>query len=235
MESTVAEPAEQASWWEDPIDVLFSPVALFRRRRNARLLVPLLMLLGAGILVYFLMLPVTDIVMRQSMAENPEAAAAMERFGLVFRIVGAIFAPVGLFIVLAWAALLLWGFGRLADLPTSFGRTLLIATYAGWVYIIAQILGAIIIIVLGGDAVTDLFSSLSFGVLRFTGTEGIPPTLVPLLGRLDVFVIWQAVLWGIGLSVFYGASRARAAAVAAGVWVLAALPEILMATLRPGA
>lgn len=233
MESTVAETTEQASWWEDPIDVLFSPVELFRRRRHARLLVPLLMLLGAGVLVYIIMMPATDVIMRQGMAENPEAAAAMQQYGTVFRVVGAIFAPVGLFLVLAWAALLLWGFGRLADMPTTFSRTLLIAVYSAWVYIIAQILASILIMVIGSESVTDIYSALSFGLLRFIGTEGMPPTLVPLLGRLDVFVIWQAVLWAVGLSVFYNASRVRAAAVAIAVWVLAALPEILMATVRP--
>lgn len=225
---------EPASWWEDPIDILLSPIALFRRRREAPLGPPLAMLLGAAMLAYVLMIPVTDLVVQATMAENPEAAAAMERFGTLFRVIGAVFAPIGMFFVLAWAALLLLAFGRLFDLPTTFGRTLLIATYAGWLLLIAQILGGLIIMLQGGEAAGDLLSALSFGVLRVTGTEGIPRPILPLLGRLDVFAIWQAVLWGIGISVFYAASRGRAAVIAATTWVCAALPEILMAALRPG-
>ncbi len=231
---TESQPIEQSSWWEDPIDVLFSPVELFRRRREAPLGPPLAMLLGAAILAYFLMMPVMDEVMRASMAENPEAAAAMEQFGAVFRIIGAIFAPIGMFVIIAWIALLLWGFSRLFDLPATYSRTLLIATYAAWVMLVAQILGSLLIMLIGGDNTTDLQSSLSFGVLRFTGTEGIPATLVPLLGRIDLFGIWQAILWGVGLSVFYGAARARAAGIAIIVLVLSALPEIVMAVVRPG-
>jgi hypothetical protein len=232
--SATETPIEQASWWEDPIDVLFSPVALFERRRHAPLGPPIAMLLGAAVLAYFLMMPVTTVVMQASMAENPEAAAAMQEFGTVFRVVGAIFAPIGTFVILAWVALLIWAFSRLFDLPATYGRALLIATYAAWIGLIGQILASVLIMITGTDGVTDLQSALSFGVLRFTGTEGIPDALVPLLGRIDLIAIWQATLWGIGLAVIYGAARMRAAGIAFAVLVLSALPEIIVAVLRPG-
>lgn len=235
MEPTPAsETAEtQSSWWEDPIDVIFSPAELFERRRDAPILPPFLMLLAASIIAYFIMMPVNEIVMRAAMAEDPNAAAAMERFGTMFRIVGAIFVPIGVSVGLAWAALLLFGFGRLFDIATTFRNAFLIATYAGWIYILAQLVGGVLLILLGGDNVPDVMAALSFGVLRFTGTEEIAPALVPLLGRLDLFVMWAAAIWAIGLRVVHGASRGQAIGTAAAAWVLSALPQIVMAALRP--
>lgn len=228
-------PSSTASWWEDPVDVFFSPTELFERRRNAPIMPPLLMLLAASVIIYFIMMPVNEAVMRAAMADaaNPEAAAAMERFGSMFRIIGAIFVPVGVSVGLAWNALLLFGFGRLFDLPTTYGRAFLIAIYAGWIFVLAQLIGGLLYLLTAGDNVTDVIAALSFGLLRFTGTEDMAPALVPLLGRLDVFVIWGAVLLAIGLKVFYGASRLQAAGTAVAVWVLGALPQVIMAALRP--
>lgn len=228
-------PREDAGgWWEDPIDVVVSPFELFRRRRTARLLPPVLILLAASFLLYLLMLPATDAIMRASVADNPEAAAAIERFGLLFRIIGGIFVPIGILFGLAWTAFLLWGFGRLFDVRAGFERAFLVATYAGWILVLAQLLAGLLLLVLGGDIGDDLTGALSFGVLRFLDSADMSPALVPLLGRLDVFSIWQAVIWAIGLTVLFGASRAQAAGTAAAAWVLAALPQVVMALLRPG-
>src|SRR5690606_40892550 len=88
----------------------------------------------------------------------------------------------------------------------------------------------------GADPGADMMSAISFGVLRFTGSEGIPRTLVPLLGRLDVFALWQAALWAIGISTIYRVPRSRGFLIAACVLVLSALPEVLLALLpQPGA
>ncbi len=227
--------ADGASWWEDPIDVITSPVELFQRRRNAPLGPPLGMIVAGAVVAYLIMLPVTGMVMEAQMAANPEAAAAMERFGTIFRVVGALFAPIGLLFVLAWTALLLWGFGRLLDVPAGFSRALLIAVYAAWIVLIGQLLGGVILMITGASAIDDLASAISFGVLRFTGTDGIPRTVVPLLSRLDLFALWQAALWAIGLSTIYRISRGRAAVIALVVLVLSALPEVLLALLpQPG-
>lgn len=222
-----------SSWWEDPIDVIFSPTELFERRRHAPIMPPLLMLLAASIVAYFIMMPVNEIVMRAAMSEDPNAAAAMEQFGTTFRIIGAIFVPVGVSVGLAWAALLLFGFGRLFDIATTFKDAFLIAIYAGWIYVLAQLVGGVLLLLLGGDNVPDVMAALSFGVLRFTGTEDVAPALVPLLGRLDLFVMWAAAIWAIGLRVVHGVSRGQAFGTAAAAWVLSALPQILMAALRP--
>lgn len=223
--------AEPASWWEDPIDAVISPVELFDRRRTASLGMPITMIVLGSILAYIALLPVTSMVMEAQMASNPEAAQAMQQYGTIFRIVGAIFAPVGMLLILAWTGLLLWGFGRLFDIRIIYSRALLIAVLAAWVAIIGQILGGVLLMITGADPGADLMSAISFGILRFIGSEGIPRTLVPLLARIDLFALWQAALWAIGLSTIYRVPRSRGFLVAGCVLVLSALPEVLLALL----
>ena len=227
---------DAASWWEDPIDAVISPVALFDRRRTAALGIPILMIVFGAILAYVVLLPVTSMVMEAQAASNPQAAQAMQQYGTVFRLVGAVFAPIGMLLILAWIGLLLWGFGRLFDVRIIYSRALLIAVLAAWVSVIGQILGGVVLMLTGADPGADMMSAISFGVLRFTGSEGIPRTLVPLLGRLDVFALWQAALWAIGISTIYRVPRSRGFLIAACVLVLSALPEVLLALLpQPGA
>ena len=228
--------AEPASWWEDPIDAVISPVELFDRRRSASLGMPIFMIMLGALLVYIVLLPVTGMVMEAQMAANPEAAQAMQQYGPIFRAIGAIFAPIGMMLVLLWIGLLIWAFGRLFDVRIIYSRALLIGVLAAWVAIIGQILGGVVLMITGGDPGADLMSAISFGLLRFTGTEGIPRTLVPLLGRLDLFAFWQAALWAIGISTIYRVPRSRGFLIAACVLVLSALPEVLLALLpQPGA
>lgn len=228
--------AEPASWWEDPIDAVISPVELFDRRRTASLGMPIFMIVLGALLVYIVLLPVTGMVMEAQMAANPEAAQAMQQYGPIFQAIGAIFAPIGMMLVLLWIGLLIWAFGRLFDVRFIYSRALLIAVLAAWVAIIGQILGGVLLMITGGDPGADLMSAISFGVLRFTGTEGIPRTLVPLLGRLDLFAFWQAALWAIGISTIYRVPRSRGFLIAGCVLVLSALPEVLLALLpQPGA
>lgn len=224
--------AAAGGWWEDPIDVVFSPFELFDRRRHARLLPPLLILVAASLLLYLLMIPATDAIMRAAVADNPEAAAAIDQYGMLFRFMGALFVPVGVLVGLVWTAFLLWGFGRLFDIGAKFDRAMLVATYAGWILVLAQLVAGLLLLAMGGDVATDLTGPLSFGVLRFVNVEELAPAMIPLLGRLDIFAVWQAVVWGIGLYVMFRASRVQAAGTAAAAWLLAALPQVLWAMFR---
>ena len=51
--------------------------------------------------------------------------------------------------------------------------------------------------------------------------------LLAFLGRIDVFAIWQAIVWAIGLRVIYNISMKRAAIIAAVVWFLLTVPNLL--------
>jgi hypothetical protein len=225
--------AEPASRWEDYVDVFFSPAELYRRRAHDRLAPPLLTLLLLGVIFYFVLLPANSIAMRASMPDNPDAAVMMERFGTLFQVIGSIFVPITYLIVIGAAAALLWLIGRFADIRTDFSRTMLIATYAGFVYLLAQVAGGVAIMI-HGEAGLDIFRHTSFGPLRFIGGAELDPVAAALLRRFELFTLWQTVLWAIGIAVIYNVSRARGLAVAFAAWLLLALPAVVMALLGIG-
>jgi hypothetical protein len=232
---TEGTPPEKTSRWEDYIDIFFSPAELFRRRASDRIAPPLLTLLGLAIVFYLIMLPAAGIIMRASLAANPQAAAVMNgRMGTIFMLMGSIMVPITYSIMLACTAFLLWLIGRIADTRTVFGRTMLIATYAGFVMLLSQVAGNVMILI-HGEAGLDIVRDVSFGALRFVGSKDMDQMTMALLRRFELFAIWQAVLWAIGLREIYKISTGRAAFIAAITWALFALPAVIMAALGLGA
>jgi hypothetical protein len=224
---------EQASRWEDYIDVFFSPAELYQRRAADRIAPPLLTLLALALLFYFVLLPANLMVMRASVADNPQAVQALEQFGTLMQIIGSVAVPITYLVVLVIAAAVLWLVGRFADIRIDFSRAMLITTYAGFVYLLAQVVGGVAVM-LHGEAGLDIVRHASFGPLRFAGDRDMNPVVMALLRRFELFTLWQAVLWAIGIAVIYRVSRARAFTVAAVTWLLLAIPTILMAVLGIG-
>jgi hypothetical protein len=223
----------KASRWEDYIDVFFSPAELFRRRARDGAGVPFLTLLALGLVFYFLLLPANTIIVRTSIP--PDAQAQLSERALNFMTyAGAIMIPIVYAIMILTAAALLWVGGRVADLRTEFSRTLLIATYAAFVLLLSQILGGVLVLI-QGEAGLDIVRHLSFGPLRFVGSADMDKVQMALLRRFDLFYIWQAVLWAVGLHVIYKAGYARAGAIAFVTWLLFAVPGIIGALLNFGA
>lgn len=227
--------AEKTARWEDYVDVFFSPRELYERRAGDRILPPLLALFAAGVLLYVIMLPVNRMMMEAAIADQPaDAREAAERFGVVFQFIGAIMVPVVLFITVAFAGFLLWGVSSTFGVTLAFRDALLIATYAAFVYLIAQVLAGGIILVTGANTV-DPVRDTSFGILRFVDTDAFDAVLIPVLRRFDLFAFWQAALWAIGVSVVARVSIGRAVLIAALAWILYAVPAVIWTALGIGA
>jgi hypothetical protein len=224
---------QTASRWEDYVDVFFSPADLFRRRAGDRIGPPLLTLLGLAVLFYFVLLPANRMVMTAAVSDNPEAAQAIGQFGTLFQLIAAVFVPVTYLIMIAAAAALLWLTARVSDVRADFSRTMLIATYAAFIYLLAQ-LGSGVAVLLHGEVGLDMVRHTSFGLLRFLDYAEMNPVFVALARRVDLFAIWQAALWGVGMAVIYRMSRLHAAGLAATTWLLFALPGVIGAALGIG-
>jgi hypothetical protein len=224
---------ETTSRWEDYIDVFISPAELFQRRAADRVAPPLITLLALSVAFYFILLPANGMAMRASAGESAEAAQMMEQFGMLFQMLGSIFVPITYLIMLSLVAALLLVIGRLAEIRTVWSRTLLIATYGGFIYLLAQIAGGVAILI-HGEAGLDVVRDVSFGPLRFIGSTDTEPVMTAILRRFDIFTIWQAVVWGIGVSVIYRVSRARGMAVAFATWAIMTIPGVVMAMIGIG-
>lgn len=229
---TETKPEQEAALrWEDYIDVFFSPFELFRRRAHDRVAPPLLTLLALGIAFYLLMIPANRIIVQANIPADAEIPAGMINTMTWLGVIGV---PIMYAAMTAIAAALLWIAGRTADIRTDFSRTMLIATYAAYAFLLSQILASVLIMI-GGEAAFDPITSMSFGVLRFMGDAEMNRAFVALLRVFDIFSIWQAALWAIGLHVIYKVSMRRAAAIAAVVLILFAVPGIIMGALGVGA
>jgi hypothetical protein len=230
-EQTVAADSPPAptnvSRWEDYIDVFFSPTELFQRRAHDRVAPPFLTLLGLSVLFYLVLLPANAMIMRASVATNPQAAEMMAgRMGTLMTVFGAIGQPIMYAIITLFTAILLWIVGRFADVRIEFSRAMLIAVYGGFIFLIAQVAALVLVMVMGEDSI-NMVRSMSFGVLRFIGDLEMNKVLLAFLGRIDLFAIWQAVIWAIGLKVIYKLSTKHAALIAGIVWFLMTLPNLL--------
>jgi len=240
VSSTEVPTENKTSRWEDYIDVFLSPAELFARRANDSAKPAFWTLLILGAVIYYAFLPINQMVIRASMiaqaqARGTDPAQVEAAAGGIVRIMGyggGIMAAISFTIMIALAALVLWLIGRMIEVKGTYRQAFLIATYAAFVLLLAQIATSVSAMIAGADL--DPVRDLSFGVLRFLDTDALPKALPPLLRRFELFAIWQTVLWGIGMHVVMKATRAQAAIAAIGTWILAAVPGVISAVLTAG-
>lgn len=227
-----ATEAKPAARWEDYIDVYFSPAELFARRAHDRAAPALLTLILLAVIAYYVLFPANGIVMRASMPPEAAATPGADRMMTIMSYLGGIMVALTHVVAVLWAAILLWIIARGVELRPEFRQAFLIATYAGFIYLLAQVAGSVLAMIYGDGL--SIERDLSFGIARFLDPQSVARVLLALLRRIDVFAIWQALVWAVGVRVVLGATRAQAAITATGVWLLAALPSIIGAALNIG-
>jgi hypothetical protein len=218
-------PVEQKSRWEDYLDVFFAPADLFRRRGNDTLAAPLITVLLLSTAFYYIMLPAQKMLLTASMP--PEAQAQMpESMLTIMPLLTGIAVPITYLVTIFIAAVLLWALARMVDRKPDFKQMMVLTTYAAFIPLLGQIAGSVAIMI-HGQAGLEPMRHASFGVLRFIDPKSVPGWSLGLLARIDIFKIWQAVIWAIGFSVITQSSRAKGAIVAGAAWLLFALPGML--------
>lgn len=229
-----AETQEKAARWEDLIDIYFTPRQLFQRRAEDKVGPPLFMLLAFAIVVYFILTPVNAMIMRVTLAADPQGAEAlaamesMEGLGTLMQVFGAISVPVQYLMSIVSGALVLWIGGKIFGIKAGFSRMLLIATYAAFVMPIWTLASGLLMY-LHGEVGLDILRHGSIGLARFFGGSEAGPLRTALLAPTELFAVWRAVLWGIGLAVVCKADRGRAAALAGVAWVIVGISGAMMA------
>ncbi len=232
-ESTAGAGPSNSGLWEDFIDILYQPSAVFDRRREGQFGLALLVLIVMWAVLYFALQngigPIIDVEMSRQVAamaeKNPtmtadqlsSAKSAMEKFALFGAI---IFVPVGILITGA----LLWLAGKIVEAKVAFAAAMMIATYSQIPRIIELVLNAVQGLFLEPEAITSRYS-VTLGLGRFMDPDS-NPVLLTVLGGIDVFTIWTLVLMAIGLSVVARASIKRGAVAAGMVWIVTLLPAL---------
>ncbi|MGH7476750.1 MAG: YIP1 family protein [Longimicrobiales bacterium] len=229
------EPAKESPGRiDDYVDIYISPAEVFQRRSGKDWPHPLLVLAGAMVLLYFVTLPAQSLLIEAEMPDVPaEAAQTIEQWSLLFKLLGGFFVPITIAVAVVFGAALLHLFGRLAGARLEFRESMLIAAFAGFVMLPQQLLQALLVWITQPLSAADAARARSFGLLRFLEPTALPQPVVALLGQVDLFALWEAALWTVGLVVIGRLARGRAVAVAAGVWVVSALPAAAVAAFAP--
>lgn len=230
--SSPPDPAEEpASRLDDFVDIYIAPAEVFDRRRDGRWGLALIVLAIALTILTYAFMPATEIVTRAEMAraiaDNPEMAeqaAQMESFGRSMRLFGGLFVPIVTALVVLLLAAVIRVLGAVFGVGVTFVQSLVVATFAHFVLIPRTIASSVALMLADRDNQVSLPADASFGPLRFVE---VSDTLEPFLSRLDLFILWEAALWALGLYVIGRTTKGKAVAAAAVLLVLTAIPGLI--------
>ena len=232
-DATASPSPSSAGLWEDFIDILYQPSAVFDRRREGKFGMALLAIVILTTVLFFALrnglAPVMDAEMAKQAAAmaaknpqiTPEQIAASQGMMEKFAVVGyVVFVPVGIVIIAA----LLWLAGKVVDAKVAFAAAMMIATYSWFPRVIEMILNAVQGLLLSPESITSRYS-VQLGPARFFDSASTSPVLLTFLGGIDLFTIWTTALMAIGLSVVARVPRSRGVIAAVAIWfVMMLLP-----------
>jgi len=230
-----AAPAS-ASLVEDFIDIFTSPAEVFQRRMGKGAPVPYVIIIVVALALIFLTRGVFQPAMdaefqratARAMAQNPQITAAqMEQGRAFFEKFGAIFFWITIALSIPLTGVFLWLVGKMFKATQTVGDSVMVATYA-W---IPRVLGMIVVAVIAAlmdPAKMNGMMAASLSVAHLLDPDTTSQKLMVIAGRVDVFMIWQTILLGIGLSITGKIPRAQAYVAAGVMWVIGTLTLMLL-------
>ncbi len=217
----------------DLAEIFYAPTDVFERRREGGFWLPLLVLFVASAVIFYatknVMQPVFDAEWARGAAkmraQNPNLTAEQLEQGKgmaqTFAIVGVFFST---FIGPLIAGVVLWLVAKMFGVRQSITAAITVAVFALFPLIIEGLVNAIQAAFLPEESITSRYS-LSLGPARFLA--GPASKMHALVGHIDLFTIWTAVLIAIGVRVTGNATRNQAIGVAVVMWIIGALPALL--------
>ena len=230
-EATAPAPAtpENASFFEDWIDIFYAPSSVFRRRENENPWKPLLfVVIVLAVLSFFTfsaMQPIAEAEMMRSMAKQqlpPEQIERAKTIGMGIAKWGAIlFFPIAILVL----ALVVWLLGKAFGSKQTYGTALTVSSYAYAPRVIGVILVAIQGLVMDISKMTAA-AQVTISPARFLDPATANPILVAVLARLDVFIVWETVLLAIGVYVTGKITKENAVVFGIVMWIVGTLPAL---------
>jgi hypothetical protein len=229
--------APRAAIWEDFIDIFYAPSAVFLRRENGSVFVPILVVTVLVGTIFYLnsgaLQPLFeaefDRQMAAQMRDNPNITPeVMDRLRGFAQRVGQIAVFIFMPLAILCVGLVTWAAGRLLEAKTSLQTALIVAAYAFVPRVLEGVVNGIQALVLDPSQFDGRFR-ITFGPGRFLDPDTVSPLLIAVVGRLDLFTLWITVLIAIGLAVTGRIPPGRAAIAAAIVWIAGGLPLIVQA------
>ena len=231
-EPTSAVPPEKASVVEDFIDIFYAPSTVFARREKSGFWTQLLVITLLTALFVFASRAVFSQIFdaefargaAKAIAKNPQVTQEMmDRMKpmqeKITSFVFYVITPIIIFVT----ALVVWLVGKVLSIKLTYTQAAMITTLAWIPRLVGGLLGALQVLVMDTTNVTSPFA-LGFSPARFMNPDTTNGKLFGLMGSLDVFALWYAVLIGIGIAVMGKVPRSRGFAAAAIVFVVTTIP-----------
>ena len=222
---------------EDILEILWAPGRVFDRVREQKvggyLLILALVTLALVIPTRGLVQPYLDanidlqlqLQAARGRPVTPEAVAAARRIGGIGYLVSStLMVPVGAVI---GGVLLLIG-AKLGGARLRYGQAMLIAALA----LVPRVLGTLVVAIEAAlrDAPTgETLFALAIGPARFVDPATMSPAILGILATLDVFSVWQVVLYVIGVQQVARVDRTSGIVAAVVAWGLGTMASLLPA------
>jgi len=203
--------------------IFTSPRQVFQSiDRKPTWLVPFLVTCVIAIALQFLLM---DIGMKDQLARMGRQDIPAEQMEQIearmqgpMKYLGIPFIPIGTLVV--WAVvggLLLLGSNSILGGNTTFKKMFSLVAWTSLIGIVGGILKSVLIYMKG----TTRGVTTSLATLLPTPEVGeTPGILYRLLSKLDIFTIWQLILWIIGLSVINKFDNKKSASLVIGLWII---------------
>ncbi len=212
------------SSWEDALDIFYAPGAVFDRRRDGRYGMALFVLIVLSVAIYFLSVQVSDAVADIEFAKGmaaqaksgqtmtPEQIAGARAFAEKFKSVLVYLLP--LFVIIgAWVSgLVLRILGNLMGAKLTFAQATTIGVLANFPEVIGRAVIGGQALVLDPNTITSKYS-FATSVARFLPAD-TNAIVLKLAALADPFVIWSAVLLGLGAYIIGRMEKEKAAVLA---------------------
>lgn len=237
--SAVAAPAapKQASFWEDLIDIFFSPAAVFRRNEYKSVWPPLLFVaIAIGVIFFFTfntLEPIFDAeftkATAQTLKQNPQISQdALAKMKSVNEGVVRYGISVLMLITMVVLGAVSWIVGKMVGSAQSFHSALVVAAWSYMPRVLDSVIAGVQGLLMDPANLTSRLS-ISLGPARFMAPDTPNPIVYQLLGRLDLITIWVTILLAVGLHITGKVSKGRAATFGVLMWLLGALPVLRQA------
>lgn len=226
-------PATFGNVFEDVVEVLWAPSAVFERARHRRYGTYLVVLTLLGFAVTAIVAGLVrpwmeasfDVSMQMAATKGqaiPDGAMASARKVASF---GFYLAP--LFVVLLGSfggGLLLLIAGKIVQAPVRYAQAVLIAALASVPRVIGIVASGVEALLLNPESARSAYD-LSFGPARWLNPLTSSPVLMQFLNGFDLFNIWQLIIFGLGMAVMARVATSTGFIAGLLAWVLGtALP-----------
>jgi hypothetical protein len=235
--TAAAAPQQKSSIFDDLVEITFAPAQVFARRVTSGFGTAffILWILMSGVL--FASRPVFEPVMQAEMAkarekmaqQNPNLTADQAAIGeKVAGFIGVAIVFVSPPILMLVLGLLVWIVARMFGGAVNAGQGMLIGTLA----YVPRFLGSVAVLAL--SFVTDSSKVTSAAQLTLSPARFMDPatsglTVLSLVSRLDVTVLWGTAVIAIGYATIGKMEKGKAWGAAIALWVLGAVPVLLSA------